>query len=160
MSDMNNIIDEELAIWLQDVVDAMINDANRQMRSGFDGSKLVGNINWKESRQGEGEIYMPDYWPFFEYGVAAVGQSGKYSFKTKKVSRSHAMAVKSWLLHHLGISTEKKQYKGMDWGIATNVKKRGLPARQFFANNFNPEAMDILGERIRQRFETAIFEKI
>jgi len=163
--ELDEIISDELSIWLGDVVDAMIDGVNRQNApKGFTGSKLSASINYRLPAQNEGEIYMNDYWPFFEYGVAGVRNTkktdGKFRFKSVHPPKSMIDAIAGWILEH-GIRIPQVFYREGEskrdaqmrfaTAVAYGVKIKGLEMKPFFNPNFNPETLDALGKRIEKR---------
>ena len=163
--ELEEIINDELAIWLQDVIDNMTAAIDRQNApNGFTGSKLSASINYRLPAQNEGEIYMNDYWPFFEYGVAGVRNqkrnAGKFRYKTVHPPKTMIDAIAGWIFEH-GIRIPQVFYREgeskMDaqmrfaTAVAYGVKIKGLEMKPFFNPNFNPETLDALGKRIEKR---------
>ena len=162
-SDLDNIIADNLALWLDHVIKNMRDDLQRKTLMQFDGSQLGQSINWNMPGFNEGEIVMNDYWPFVEYGVKGVSGSngdGKYSFKTKRVHPDMVRQIATWtLMHGVPIPNQfMEKAKGnkelaryqFATAIAYGVKVRGLKSRKFFTPNFNEQKLDELGLMIEE----------
>lgn len=162
-ADLDNIIADNLKLWLQKVIDNMRDDLQRKTKMQFDGTRLGQSINWNAPGYNEGEIEMNDYWPFVEYGVKGVSGSngdGKYSFKTKRVHPDMVRQIATWtLMHGVPIPNQfMEKAKGnkdaaryqFATAIAYGVKVRGLKSRKFFTPNFNEQKLDQLGDMIEE----------
>lgn len=114
------------------------------------------------------DVQILSSYKFIDQGVRGTeGGSGKYAFKTKYPSKKMVAAIERWLkkrgsggrTKYKAVSKNERKNqrlhkldkKGIAWGIATNVKKRGIPATKFFTR-----AVQATQKEVKKKFSEAL----
>lgn len=96
------------------------------------------------------EITGTDAVEYADQGVSGTEQSypTPFSFKHPTPSQAHVDAILKWIPNAGLTASHPDGYASMAWGIATNVKKKGLEPKNFMSAGFDEESEQELGRAL------------